>query len=247
MEDLELTCRKRSSCFKIGNGTGPTCLVCKTQTNTLKRCRLTSKPQDEPRSQFLHMGFHFAHLLAYCQSLKSPKSVIHSPIIKESIRLSQSIIQLAIDTTDERTRHLTDHIYHVITFAAITLCRIVYTYESKLRASNYDVAELDHLVFKLIGWLKSIGLPCHAAHILGDVVSAQFRKLRPGYQPIPSLATRVVPEQNYDFTTEDLAPPSDYTFLYPSFVGSELFDIGVGVDQWPEWSPIQSDADTSVQ
>ncbi|KAF5654102.1 hypothetical protein F25303_1712 [Fusarium sp. NRRL 25303] len=148
----------------------------------------------EPRSQFLQMGFHFAHLLAHCQSLKSPKSVMHSSVLKEMIKHSKIIINLAIDTTDDRTRHLTDHIYHILSFSALTLCRIVHTYESKLRATNYDTTELDNIVFKLINWFKTIGLPCHAAHILGDIVHAQFQKLRPDFQPSTPLVSGALSE-----------------------------------------------------
>ncbi|KAH7130981.1 hypothetical protein EDB81DRAFT_905749 [Dactylonectria macrodidyma] len=201
----------------------------------------------EPRSQFLQMGFHFAHLLAHCQSLKSPKSVMHISILEEMIQLSKSIINLAIDTADERTRHLTDHIYHIITFSALTLCRIVRTYEPKLRASSYDVGSLDHLVYKLVNWLKSIGLPCHAAHILGDIVSAQFTKLRPDFRP-PPLTTNGSPFEDNGvlFTAEDLSLPADISFLYPNFIGSELFNMDDGLESWPEWAQIQSDTDASV-
>ncbi|KAH6647169.1 hypothetical protein BKA67DRAFT_581868 [Truncatella angustata] len=203
---------------------------------------------DEPRSQFLQMGFHFAHLLAHCQWLKSPKSVMHKAVLKEVIHHCQSIIKLAIDTTDERTRHLTDHIYHIITFSALTLCRIVHTYESKLKAAEYDITEIDNLVLQLVNWLRSIGLPCHAARILGDVVSAQFQKLRPDYQPTPRLiSSGVLAEESLQgFPQDQSALPPDLSFLYPSFIGSELFDMDIGTDPWPEWGQSQSDTDISI-
>ncbi|KAH7304205.1 putative C6 finger domain protein [Stachybotrys elegans] len=200
----------------------------------------------QPRSQFLQMGFHFAYLLAYCQSLKSPKSVMHSSVLKEMIQHCKSIINLAIDTTDERTRHLTDHIYHIITFSALTLCRIVHTYESKLRSANHNVADIDALIFRLINWFRSIGLPCHVAHILGDILSAQFQKLRPAFQPTVATATSsMVQDSEVMSSNEDLFLPTDLSF-YPNFIEAELFGIDMGVQNWPEWGPIHSDTDGSV-
>ncbi|KAF7546927.1 hypothetical protein G7Z17_g8087 [Cylindrodendrum hubeiense] len=202
---------------------------------------------NEPRSQFLQMGFHFAHLLAYCQSLKLPKSVMHNSILEEMIRLSKSIINLAIDTADERTRHLTDHIYHIVTFSAITLCRIVCTYEPKLRAANYDITSLDNLVLKLVKWLKTIGLPCHAAHMLGDIVSVQFRKLRPNFQPAAATATySLTGDDGAVFAADDPSLPPDIPFLYPNFIGSEIFSMEADMASWPQWDQIRSDTDTPI-
>ncbi|KFA63303.1 hypothetical protein S40285_07636 [Stachybotrys chlorohalonatus IBT 40285] len=200
----------------------------------------------EPRSQFLQMGFHFAYLMAYRQSLKSPKSVMHSSVLKEMIQHCRNIINLAIDTADERTRHLTDHIYHIITFSALTLCRIVHTYESKLRSANYNIADIDNLLFRLINWFRSIGLPCHVAHILGDILSAQFQKLRPAFQPPAATGnSAIIAESGVFSSAEDLFLPTDLSF-YPNFIGSELFGIDVGMQNWPEWGPLHSDTDGSV-
>ncbi|KAI8651648.1 hypothetical protein NCS55_01410500 [Fusarium keratoplasticum] len=200
-----------------------------------------------PRSQFLQMGFHFAHLLTYYQSLKSPKSVMHNSILEDMIRHSKAIINLAVDKADERTRHLTDHIYHIVTFSALTLCRIVRTYESKLRAANFDISSIDNLIFNLINWLKTIGLPCHAAHILGDIVSAQFKKLRPNFQPLALTASGSLAGDNtVVFPVGDISLPSDISFLYPDFIGSEMFIMDGDLDTWPQWGQIQSDTDTSM-
>ncbi|KAK7413175.1 hypothetical protein QQX98_007954 [Neonectria punicea] len=200
-----------------------------------------------PRSQFLQMGFHFAHLLATCQSLKSPKSVMHNSTLEDMIRHSKAIINLAVDTADERTRHLTDHIYHIITFSALTLCRIVRTYESKLRAVNFDISSIENLIFNLIDWLKTIGLPCHAAHILGDIVTAQFKKLRPDfYTRTVTTSSSLVGDNAVGFPIEDVSLPSDISFFYPDFIGSEMFIMDGDLDAWPQWGQIQSDTDTSV-
>ncbi|CAH0036158.1 unnamed protein product [Clonostachys rhizophaga] len=199
---------------------------------------------NEPRSQFLQMGFHFAHLLAYCQSLKSPKSVMHSSILKEIVRHSRGIINLAIDTTDERTRHLTDHIYHILSFSALTLCRIVQTYEPNLRVASYEIAELDNLVFELINWLKSIGPSCHAAHILGEIVLTQFRKIRPNFFPTPSMVPNSLTDDTGGiFTDGELSLPADPSLMYSNFVGWEMFDMDAEESLWPEWARSDSDTD----
>ncbi|KAL6248087.1 hypothetical protein RBB50_005435 [Rhinocladiella similis] len=200
---------------------------------------------NQPRSQFLQMGFHFAHLLAYCQSLKSTHSVMRLPLLIEMIQLSESIINVAMDTTDKRTRHLTDHIYHVVTFSALTLCRLVHTYESKLRAARQDIEALDRLVMRLISWLKTIGLPCHAAHILGDAVSAQFKKLRPAFQPEPQLTNLGnIGGSSGTSWSDQRVLSNDNSFMYPDFIGSELFDVNAS--SWPQWDMMLSDADMSV-
>ncbi|KAM0206349.1 hypothetical protein ACHAPQ_010280 [Fusarium lateritium] len=202
---------------------------------------------NEPRSQFLQMGFHFAHLLTRSQSLKAPESVMDHCILNEMITHSRYIINLAIDTTDDRTRHLTDHIYHVVGFSALLLCQVVHAYESRLRASNDEIFDLDNLVFKLIHWFKSIGSQCHAAYILGDIVSVQFQKLRPDFQPVTPVVTDPLSDNpSLVFTTEGLLLPSDLPFLYPNFIGSEMLNIEGGIESWPEWTQMHSDTDTSV-
>ncbi|KPM40395.1 hypothetical protein AK830_g6140 [Neonectria ditissima] len=178
---------------------------------------------NQPRSQFLQMGFHFAHLLAYCQSLKSPQVMEGDSLLAEMMRLSQTIINLAIDTTDERTRHLTDHIYHIVTFSTLTLCRLVHTYESTLRAAGYDIAALDDLIQRLIDWLNSIGLLCHAAHMLGDIVSARFKRLRPNFSSRIGVGVtsddEAASEIDYQFLSADIA------FLDPEYIGADLFNL----------------------
>lgn len=192
---------------------------------------------DEPRSQFLQMGFHFAHLIAFYQSARSPQSFMDGSIILEMIDLSSTIINLAMDTTDDRTRHLTDHIYHLITFSALTLCRLVHMYEDQLRVANVDVDGLDHLVTKLITWLRSIGLPCHAAHLLSDIVLSQFHKLRPRARYVPADAAASSLEHYNALSILDASPlSSNVGFLYPDLIGSELFDIDDGTSSWPQWS-----------
>lgn len=190
------------------------------------------------------MGFHFAHLLAYSQSLKSAQAVMRGSILVEMVNLSKAIINLAMDTTDERTRHLTDHIYHIITFSALTLCRLVHTYESKLRVAGHDIAALDELVFRLVNWLKSIGLPCHAAHLLGDIVFAQFTKLRPNFRPVSTTSYTTPGDMacsNGDSFSNGQALPNAIEYMYPEFI----FDANTDAD-WPQWDMMLSDTDLSV-
>lgn len=195
----------------------------------------TNKIVDEPRSQFLQMGFHFAHLLAYYQSARYNRSSMDASVILGMIDHASTIINLAIDTTDDRTRHLTDHIYHVVTFSALTLCRLVHEYDAQLLVENVDIDSLDRLVLKLIIWLRSIGLPCHAAHLLGSIVLSQFKKLR---SETSSVCHDFVdnPGQEYSALSGLEASPlaSNVGFIYPDLIGSELFDLGDGT--WPQWS-----------
>lgn len=139
---------------------------------------------EQPRSQFLIMGFHFSNLLSYEHALKSKAERDQESIVSEMVRHSTSIIHLAMDTVDDRTRHLTDHIYHMITFAAIVICRLLSSYENQLR-SKYDIRILDGLIHNLVDWLQCIGLPCHAAHTLGNIIAKVHQKLRPRVEVAP--------------------------------------------------------------
>ncbi|KAE8404973.1 hypothetical protein BDV37DRAFT_293362 [Aspergillus pseudonomiae] len=180
------------------------------------------KGAEQPRAQFLLMGFHFAHLLLYDQCLKSKTARARESVISEMIRHSTAIIRLAIDTADDRTRHLTDHIYHMITFAAIIICRLLSAYEDQL-IQIYNLDELDSLILSLVTWMQTIGLPCHAAHTLGHVIGKVHQKLRPAVVPQP-LAT----EQSEAFFGQDLAG------YFPEFLGVETTEDG-NWDLLPSW------------
>jgi hypothetical protein len=139
------------------------------------------------------------------------------------IRLSADIVNLALETADSRTRHLSDHIYHMITFAAVTLCRLLHMYEGQV-ASSHNIMELDSLVLTLVTWLHSIGLPCHAAHTLGDVVAAFHQRLRPNAHPSPYGD-----------------PQDDIGLYFPELLGMETFD-GENFDFLPDWEPCMGPA-----
>lgn len=182
-------------------------------------------------------------------------------VLTEMIHKCIAIINLAMDTTDERTRHLTDHIYHIITFSAITLCGLLHNYESKIRAINHDVTALDTLVIRLVKWLRSIGLPCHAAHLLGDILSAQHKKLRPNAQ-LPEAISPYTDMSGSPRTLlkldqgqglgQSLQPqqqqslPDNVAYHFPDFIGSELWDVSTDGPLWPQWEQIMSDTDMSV-
>lgn len=171
------------------------------------------------------MGYQFALLLTSCQSIKLTSRRISDDLLAEHVQCASSILNLAMDTTDSRTQHLTDHIYHIITFSAITLCRLVSTYEDRL-AAIHDIGALDFLVTKLITWLKSIGLRSHIARLLGNVVESQQKKLRPKGQASPISAD----------SSEAL--PFDTALLYPDFINAEAFNINVE-SLWPTWEILE--------
>lgn len=167
----------------------------------------------EPRSQFIQMGYHFAQLLAYDRSLKSRSAAVREALLNEMVRLSTTIIKLAMDTTDERTRHLSDHIYHMITFAAVTIIKLLHKYEEQLR-ETYSLEDLDGLVLSLATWLHAIGLPCHIAYTMGDVVAAFHKKLHPDTQPSPSTSYADV-----NPTIQD-----DFAQFFPELFGNSPLD-----------------------
>jgi hypothetical protein len=183
------------------------------------------------------MGFHFAHLFAYYQGLKSSaQTAMDIGTLAEMIRRSETTIQLAIDTADDRTRHLTDHIYHLVTFSALTLCQIIHNYESQLAAAGYDLYVLDSLIHTLINWFGSIGLRCHVAHILGDIISAQFQKLRPDFRPPETQAAYnlIVNEAVLPLFDDQSPHRPSIAFTYPNIIGLDLFAVNDDTMPWPQ-------------
>ncbi|CAI7566944.1 unnamed protein product [Penicillium pancosmium] len=119
------------------------------------------------------MGFHFSNLILYEHALKSKSARGRDSLVSEMIRHSTAILHLPMDTVDQHTRHLSDHIYHMITFAAIVICRLLSSYETQL-AATYNIAELDTLICNLVQWLHGIGLPCHAAYTLANIIAKEL-------------------------------------------------------------------------
>lgn len=181
---------------------------------------------DRPRSQFVQMGFYFAQLLTYDQSLKTRSTAARESLINEMIRLSTTIINLAINTTDERTRHLTDHIYHMISFAAVTLSRLLHTYEPQL-AMSHDIPGLEDLILCLVNWLRAMGSPSHIAHTMGDVVTVFHKKLRRGSTQSPSTTAEEL----------DSALHDDFAQLFPELFGARPFYVG-SISMLPDFQPL---------
>lgn len=181
---------------------------------------------DEPRSQFIQMGYHFAHLLTYDRSLKTRSAAVRETLLIEMVRLSTTILRLAMDTTDERTRHLTDHIYHMISFAAVTLSRLLHKYEEQL-ASNHDILELDRLVLSLATWLQAIGLPCHIAHTMGNVVAAFHKKLRPHGGSTTTTS----------YTDTDPAIHDEFARFFPELFGNSPLET-MQISMLPDFQPV---------
>jgi hypothetical protein len=191
----------------------------------------------EPRAQFLDMGYHFGLLLAHRHSLKTSQAVMRATILREMVRLSSAILNIAIESTDDRTKHLTDHIYHVVTFSAVTLVSLVASYEPKLRADKQDVVALNGLVNRIVEWLGSIGLPGHTAQMLSKLVSAHHHKLQPDYYDAVLAAQSQSPLDvfNQPYLADDIS------LQYPDFLGSELLDIDLSL--WPQWDATLSESD----
>jgi hypothetical protein len=140
------------------------------------------------------------------------------------VNLAVAIIRLAIDTTDSRTRHLSDHIYHLVTFAAVTLCRILNLYEPQV-AAGHDVSELDALILGLVSWLHSIGLSSHIGYTMGSLVSTLHRRLRPD---------AIVPSPALDHATP--MSMSDFWQVYPALLSTDAAD-GNDWSFVPDWEP----------
>ncbi|KAK5941078.1 hypothetical protein PMZ80_006355 [Knufia obscura] len=178
---------------------------------------------DEPRAQFLQMGYYFALLLTRNHSARRRKGGPSASDLDELLRIITSILHLAIDTADERTQHLTDHIYHIITFSALVLCRILHKYEDKLRHSH-NVESLHLLVSQTVAWLRSIGLSCHVAHMLARTIDVQHQKTLPTDTNTPKDS----------LTYQD--PIFDLSFGYQEYLTADMFDI----DADDTWSVAQS-------
>lgn len=191
---------------------------------------------DQPRSQFLQMGFHFASLFIHYQSLKPPESLIDTKTLLEMIEHAKSIIFLAINTSDERTRHLTDHIYHLVTFSALILCRLRHIYEKDLTPVYCDIDALDTLVWRLINWFRSIGLKCHIAHTLADVLAAQFHKVPPTWLSESFLTSGASLGPENDFLLSGPSLTSSSIVSFTGFTGSESYTEIDDGNERPPWA-----------
>lgn len=183
---------------------------------------------DQPRRQFLQISFFFAGLLTYEQSLSSKSAAVRESVVSEMVRLSSEILSLSMEKEDERTKHLTDHVYHVITFAAVTLCRLLCRYEAQLQ-SKFDLNEKDALVSRTARWLCEIDPGPHIGKVMSALISNVQNKLRPGpHEPDPSGLSA---QQN----------EPDITAI-PDFLAMDSFTSDFDWDAMvPDWQSLASD------
>ncbi|RMY82499.1 hypothetical protein D0861_07858 [Hortaea werneckii] len=113
---------------------------------------------DQPGHQVLLMCYSFGQLFM-CEQV-----------------LSSNIMHLAINTPDATTKHLTDHVYHMIAFAAVTALRVMSKYREKLQAS-IDLGQMETLVLKTVEWLDSIETVSYTGRIMSDLIKATQRTL----------------------------------------------------------------------
>ncbi|CEJ94354.1 hypothetical protein VHEMI09892 [[Torrubiella] hemipterigena] len=133
---------------------------------------------DEPRSQFLQLGFKFTYLFAHYQWLQSSQMKSQPTTLIDMIALATDIITVIVDTTDGLSQYLTDHVYHIVTFAALVLCHILPSYQTQLQENNVDTGAVEELIIKLLGWLETIGTAGHIARVLWPVISYRFAKMQ---------------------------------------------------------------------
>lgn len=133
---------------------------------------------EEPRSQFLQLGFKFTYLLAHYQSLQSSQAKIQHTNLIDMIALATDIITLIVDTTDGLSQYLTDHVYHIVTFAALVLCQVLQNYQTQLHEHKVHTESVESLLKKLLDWLETIGTAGHIARVLSPVISSRCAKIK---------------------------------------------------------------------
>lgn len=184
----------------------------------------------------MQLGLHFAHLIADCESLKASKTAVSERTLTDVIQSSKDIINIFLDTTDGRTRHLTDHVYNVVTFAALTLCRVLQNHRYQLQEAGHDLRVLHKLVEAIVAGLSAVGLPCHAASMLAAVISARFARLQTITGSVGMMFSEALVGESSASMPEGYKEFEDYTFMYPDFSRTELFDVGVDEAQWASWT-----------
>ncbi|KAI7086027.1 hypothetical protein KC356_g5345 [Hortaea werneckii] len=182
---------------------------------------------DQPRHQFLLMSYSFGQLLMYEQSLSSKSAAVRQSLLSEMLRLSSGIMQLAIDTADARTKHLTDHVYHMIAFAAVTALRLMSKYGENLRVGR-DFRQMESLVCEVIEWLDSIGPSSHTGHIMSDVIKATQRKLGARFSSSTQASPPALQVEADNFVVPDLFAANtaefDWDSIIPDWPSLESFD-----------------------
>lgn len=162
------------------------CIVKRVNLHQAKAALLSWKEEwaflfDQPRRQFLQTSFWFAGLLIYEQSLTSKSAAVRESVVSDMVRLSSDILKLFMETADERTKHLTDHVYHVVTFAAVTLCRLLCRYETPELKARLSLGEMDELIHTFINWLQSLDTAPHISKIMSRLIRNVQSRLRPDF------------------------------------------------------------------
>ena len=80
------------------------------------------------------------------------------------------------------------------------------------------------MISRLVTWFKSMGLKCHAAHVLGNLIAIQHQKLRPAHQSIEPGALQLLEE----------SLPNDIRMAFPNFISAEMLSTETE-DSWPPW------------
>lgn len=167
--------------------------------------------------------------------MKTSKAAVGERTLADVIQSSKDIIKIFLDTTDERTRHLTDHVYNVVTFAALTLCRVLQSHRNQLQEAGHDLGMIHKLIEAIISGLSSVGLPCHAASMLAAVVSARFARLQTTLDDLGAISSEALVGDS-SAPSEAFTGLDDYTFMYPDFSRTDLFDLTVEAPQWTSWT-----------
>ncbi|KAG9959342.1 MFS general substrate transporter, partial [Aureobasidium melanogenum] len=132
----------------------------------------------QERHHFIQMGLTFAHLLVLERSHGDQSSSMSDPSTVDMLSCCSEILETAIQTTDERTELLTDHVYHMITFAALTLSRLLHKHEQG-SSTSFDTTTHHALITKTWQWLGSIGLSGHIGRTMSTIIATLYQSLFP--------------------------------------------------------------------
>ncbi|THZ31009.1 hypothetical protein D6C91_00942 [Aureobasidium pullulans] len=171
---------------------------------------------EQERHHFLQMGCSFAQLLILERALGKSSEAVDESSIVQMVQYCSDILQAAIRTPDDRTEHLTHHVYHMITFAALTLIRLLRKYEKEF-ASFFEAVSRHALILEVSQWLRSIGLPGHIGQTMGNIVATLH-------------------QSSFPAQASDIAISSQGEFVFDNFAAMpEFFDLDANFD----WDTLQ--------
>ncbi|THV84012.1 hypothetical protein D6D17_01831 [Aureobasidium pullulans] len=171
---------------------------------------------EQERHHFLQMGCSFAQLLILERALGKSSEAVDESSIVQMVQYCSDILQAAIRTPDDRTEHLTHHVFYMITFAALTLIRLLRNYEKEY-ASFFEAVSRHALVLEASQWLRSIGLPGHIGQTMGNIVATLH-------------------QSSFPAQASDIAISSRGEFVFDNFAAMpEFFDLDANFD----WDTLQ--------